>query len=147
MKATIEIEFNIDGKEPDKETLTKAVWQMISESGYIGSEGVDGTEDWGLDIESTSVSISDTGEVFPTWRPIETAPKDGTSILLAWAINANGQPIRWDEDLQTAQVHVQVAAWWEGENDWIVYCSMVRDPALHFKPTHWMPLPEPPKES
>jgi hypothetical protein len=78
------------------------------------------------------------------WQPIETAPKDGTAVLLCWAINAGGKPIDWRTDPTTADVFVQVAAWWAGDNDWIVYCSMVREPSLHFKPTHWMPLPPPP---
>jgi hypothetical protein len=94
--------------------------------------------------ERCGASIS--GDLFGVWSPIETAPKDGTSILLAWAINADGEPIRWEEDPKTAQVHVQVAAWWEGEDAWIVYCAMVRDPKLHFIPTHWMPLPPSPND-
>lgn len=75
-----------------------------------------------------------------TWQPIETAPKDGTEVLLCRALNADQQPIvgeGWG-------VFVQVAAWWEGDNAWIVYCSMVREPRLHFAPTHWMPLPRNP---
>ena len=82
--------------------------------------------------------------LFGVWQPIETAPKDGTSILLAKAINADGKPIRWEDEPETAQVFVQVAAWWSGEDAWIVYCSMVLDPKLHFTPTHWMPLPSSP---
>ena len=65
-------------------------------------------------------------------------------MLLAKAINADGKPIRWEEDPKTAQVFVQVAAWWSGEDAWIVYCSMILDPKLHFTPTHWMPLPSSP---
>ena len=78
------------------------------------------------------------------WRPIETAPRDGTAVMLCWAIDANGNPIDWTRDPRTAGVFVQVASWWEGENAWVVYCSMVQDPSLHFDPTHWMPLPAPP---
>jgi hypothetical protein len=80
----------------------------------------------------------------PLWQPIETAPMDGSAILLCWAIDGDGRPIDWHADLSTAGVFVQVASWWASENDWIVYCDMVRDPALHFKPTHWMPLPPSP---
>ncbi len=82
------------------------------------------------------------------WKPIETAPKDGSSVLLCWAVNADGKRIDWTKDLKTAQVFVQVAAWWEDENEgegsWTVYCDLIREPLLHFNPTHWMPLPEPP---
>ena len=76
------------------------------------------------------------------WQPIETAPKDGTEILLCQATDADGDPMS-DESWG---ISVQVAAWWEGERNWIVYCSMVRDPSLHFTPTHWMPLPSNPLE-
>lgn len=65
------------------------------------------------------------------------APKDGTAILLCRALDADGKPI------SPLGIFCQVAAWW-GEEGWVVYCSMVREPRLHFDPTHWMPLPEPP---
>lgn len=78
------------------------------------------------------------------WRTIDSAPKDGTSVLLCKAADADGQPIDWRDDLHTAQVFVQVAAWWSGDDAWIVYCSQISEPRLHFEPTHWMPLPLPP---
>lgn len=75
------------------------------------------------------------------WKPIATAPKDGTGILLCRALDADKNPIRdsaWG-------IFVQVAAWWPeedgGQGEWIVYCSMSREPRLHFEPTHWLPLP------
>lgn len=77
------------------------------------------------------------------WQPIETAPRDGTAVVLCWAIDADGGRIDWESDPHTAGVFVQIASW--GENDgWTVYCDMVCDPRLHFKPTHWMPIPAPP---
>lgn len=79
-----------------------------------------------------------------SWQPIETAPKDGTAVFLCWAIDSDGNRIDWTEDMTTAGVFVQAASWWDNEG-WVVYCSMIREPRLHFEPTHWMPLPEPPK--
>ncbi len=66
-----------------------------------------------------------------TWQPIETAPKDGTPLLLFGRV-AYSQELaqyvgfwgRWD------------SAGGEFET-WI--CS-----GPHWKPTHWMPLPDPP---
>ena len=70
------------------------------------------------------------------WQPIETAPKDGREILLCRATNADGKPITdaWG-------LFVQVAAWWDGDEAWIVYCSLPGEPRLHFEPTHWAELP------
>ena len=82
------------------------------------------------------------GKSVSEWQPIETAPKDGTAILVCWAFNSEG-PIRWEEDPATAGVFVQVASWC-GAEEWVVYCSMVQDPRLHFNPTHWMALPDAP---
>lgn len=69
MKATIEIEFSIDGETPDADTLTAAVWKMVSEAGYIGSEKVDETDKWGLEIGKTTVSISDANATVLLGRP------------------------------------------------------------------------------
>ena len=72
------------------------------------------------------------------WKPIETAPKDATRILVCKANDADGKPI--DEAFG---LFVQRAAWWEGEG-WVVYCSLVREPTCFFEPTHWMEIPPPP---
>lgn len=75
------------------------------------------------------------------WQPIETAPKDGTQVLLCQATDAGGNPI------EPLGIFCQVAAWWQEEEDpnepgeWIVYCSIPAEPKLFFDPTHWMPLP------
>lgn len=69
------------------------------------------------------------------WHSIETAPKDGTIVDLwvAGPHNAgNRQPDCWFSD----------AEWWcdfgdQGEQQPGIYIGDV--------PTHWMPLPEPPK--
>ncbi len=81
------------------------------------------------------------------WRPIETAPKDGTKIYLF-------------PQLQTA--------WWEfGDNEWMYGAVALNDnrqileqfkwdaerPPMWFclyvedEPTHWQPLPAPPKDA
>jgi hypothetical protein len=65
----------------------------------------------------------------PPWQLIETAPKDGTQLLV-WAPDMGwyacaGQPI---------------VAWNKGKG-W--YTS----PGVYpLKPTHWMPLPDPPAD-
>ena len=79
------------------------------------------------------------------WQPIETAPADGTDILVV-DNNQPGCPGGVADKCWAG--NTAVAAWWGGEGDrgkWICYMSMVEDPELHFHPTHWQPLPDPPK--
>lgn len=79
------------------------------------------------------------------WQPIETAPRDGSSFLVH-KNTAPGLPSGRADKCWAG--NSAVAAWWAeengGEGAWICYMSMVQDPELHFEPTHWMPLPEPP---
>lgn len=63
------------------------------------------------------------------WQPIETAPKDGSNIIL-------GCPTYVD------------AGYWEADG-WALYpddSAPHTDYCVRFHPapTHWMPLPEPP---
>ncbi len=64
------------------------------------------------------------------WRPIETAPKDGTRILATW-----------DETWRNDRPHIEVCE--AGEEGGWFYGYYGDAPAI--PPTHWMPLPEPPK--
>jgi len=65
------------------------------------------------------------------WQPIETAPKDGSRVILAWGgksmsgffLDNSNSPMPW--------------AGWRTE-------SMVPMPAG--QPSHWMPLPAPPHQ-
>ena len=80
------------------------------------------------------------------WQPIEIAPKDRTSIL----VMNNDQPgCPGGVADKCWSGNTAVAAWWSGENGgrgaWICYMDAIQDPQCHFLPTHWMPLPEPPK--
>jgi hypothetical protein len=61
------------------------------------------------------------------WQPIETAPKDGTHILCA----VPGE----------IKVHVFII-WWNNGG----WCNSLTPDFITGVPTHWMPLPEPPKE-
>ena len=57
------------------------------------------------------------------WQPIETAPKDGTRVLL---VIDHGE---WGDKVWTG-------LWADG---WIISYGKTSN-----KPTHWMPLPVPP---
>ena len=58
------------------------------------------------------------------WQPIETAPKDGTWIVL-WV---DSEPL--------------VAGWNANDGDWRLRWN---DDWIQPPPTHWMPLPTPPR--
>ena len=58
MKATIEIEFVPDGT-PTNDQMMSAFYQFNMDTAYIGSESVDGTDKWGLEIKSAVIWIGD----------------------------------------------------------------------------------------
>ena len=62
------------------------------------------------------------------WQQIATAPKDGTRIL-GWSQDDDQAIIQWS------------CKRWDVVHDWESYAWS------DYYPTHWMPLPEPPKES
>lgn len=69
-----------------------------------------------------------------TWQPIETAPKDGISILLYPAIRSQDTCC---EGAWTASKHLGGEGWYDlavGHHNWL------------WKPTHWQPLPAPPRK-
>jgi hypothetical protein len=76
------------------------------------------------------------------WQPIETAPKDGTKILVGWFIGADGQDISDMQRVSVAQWQDEdesecgVKGWWDAATT-AVYGGMI-DP----QPTHWMPIPK-----
>lgn len=82
-----------------------------------------------------------TTELMSEWQPIETAPKDGTPILV------------WADAYGWRSVFARVnAAFYEGA--WRMYGPILGEPTTQNKsrqwlgevqPTHWMPLPEGPK--
>lgn len=66
------------------------------------------------------------------WQPIETAPMDGTSILVC--VTHNIGPDEWET--------VQWVDWARLPFVWPHYLDRIDIP---FPPTHWMPLPEAPQ--
>ena len=78
-----------------------------------------------------------------SWQPIETAPKDGTEVLLFWCAEHGPEYVEY----------LACGAWGEyrdGSGGWGGE-SFHSKPEGYWtrligeKPTHWMPLPEPPK--
>lgn len=90
------------------------------------------------------------------WKPIETAPRDGSMILLGRAEDANhdrgaiSTPGRWHEedhdgpdnmghDAGFMDIEYQEFSWGRsfGNPDYM---------GGAYQPTHWMPLPPPPQD-
>ena len=65
------------------------------------------------------------------WQPIETAPKDGSVIVVGYGRQGN--------------FPVKVVYWKELHKIWMHYGEW--EPGLENNATHWMPLPTPPKRS
>jgi len=115
------------------------------------------TRKWNLSKETMSNKSE--------WQPIETAPKDGTWIL-GFEIDDNESCIvRWSskedyierskkEGTATRLICARFLAgcferrehkrhWRYGADEgWIHY----EDDSVYLNPTHWMPIPEPPKQ-
>ena len=75
------------------------------------------------------------------WQPIDTAPRDGTWVLVRGGRIDYG----WDGDTDPPAV---VAQW--GEGGGAEYWQFAWYDSGYYgeykSPTEWMPLPEPPKE-
>lgn len=70
------------------------------------------------------------------WQPIETAPKDGTWIILGY------YPDYMEGEQQGN--HSQIAWWNDTRQLWCNNDKFLNATGI-FSPTHWMPLPEGPK--
>ena len=67
------------------------------------------------------------------WRPIETAPRDGSGMMILGKSGVVLSPCQWE----TGEISEDgFWLWWQAEPEWL---TEVKDP------THWMPLPEPPE--
>jgi hypothetical protein len=66
------------------------------------------------------------------WQPIETAPKDGTNIMVACPRLGVCCPAHWDNDQYAKKPRPYWTHW--GERIWGI--TWVRND----QPTHWMPL-------
>jgi hypothetical protein len=72
------------------------------------------------------------------WAPIETAPKDGTKII--------GYQPKTDDEGEI----INVMEWmprqsWHRSDFTGLWVEAHGEQYESYKPTHWMPLPEPPK--
>ena len=78
------------------------------------------------------------------WKPIETAPKDGTWLLF---FDENKDVViggHWHVDggRDDPGGFEPPWAWWVSDNDWVMWDSGPDD-----APTHWMQIPDPRKDT
>ena len=93
------------------------------------------------------------------WRPISTAPKDGTMVLLAEPVGDGEEEavVLWGRWVDVPQWDSRGETVADPEHDpmWVASYAAIyvspggEDPAWHLKPvvvfpTHWMPVPPPP---
>lgn len=89
------------------------------------------------------------------WQPIETAPKDGSKILLAkygYVADTTGldegskewkQRI-WDQSKRVYCIWWAATGWWHSKwNNW----NDGIEPSGLASPTHWMPIPTAPQRA
>lgn len=112
---------------------------MLTVSGDFNSESV--RDDFAAKIaDRLNAPPTDTIAAYIAaqgWQPIETAPRDGTAVLLA--SSAGAWFGTWKPVYQSGYMPL---------NPW--FSLMLNHDHLHRPsglPTHWMPLPEPPKEN
>jgi hypothetical protein len=68
------------------------------------------------------------------WQPIETAPRDGTPILLG----------RFVKKCKYGRANIQRVDWWRRPEDKQTYVGFGQF-SSYWPPTHWMHLPPPPE--
>lgn len=100
------------------------------------------------------------GDKTTAWRPIETVPKDGTRVDL-WMVNQDGDGWRetdayWVSDRPVDSFNSRLgrrSGWFAPHHDYDDQDGWADEPEWRHKstgqivfvrPTHWMPMPEPP---
>jgi hypothetical protein len=75
------------------------------------------------------------------WQPIETAPKDGT-VIDVWLGDASAS----DRQFYCTGETRRAPGWAWVVDKWRPVLAEGRVLSTFVQPTHWMPLPAPPKE-
>lgn len=103
------------------ENLVPALRNMADDIGNIGASP------FTVDLTLIQLAIA---ALEPQWQPIETAPKDTVTEILAW----DGYDMRVTRWYYPYKAHP--GAWYESQD---------RYETLSWEPTHWQPLPASPE--
>lgn len=75
------------------------------------------------------------------WQPIESAPRDGRKLRVRYADGTEEDGVFWQQEGRCCMLGSRAGSYPPGWTSTAIGCLPVDDP------THWMPLPEPPKEA
>jgi hypothetical protein len=85
------------------------------------------------------------------WQPIESAPKDGTDVLVL--LDCASVPVvhlAWWRSREEWELSGQYCGGWDSAAEWEGWWSYTQNSTTQEKldgyrlPTHWMPMPTPP---
>lgn len=110
-----------------KPEIKETAWRLrqVVDSGGLGMEG------HAPEILDDIRTLVETFEALAP-RPIETAPKDGSRILLFWQYT-------YHDDLHPT-CDWECGEWDEDKNEWVTDTEDMSQSII----THWAPLPDPP---
>jgi hypothetical protein len=77
------------------------------------------------------------------WRPISSAPDDGTHILIRYFKGGSSNRTRVSKTYIVIEGYLEDGAWWDALDRLIVACGC-KNPKNFV--THWMPMPEEPED-
>lgn len=97
------------------------------------------------DRDDADIEPIEVGEYPREWRPIETAPKDGTHILIGTFRDPMPIGFGWCGKPARHQPWQAVVHFWDGAGEEGFYLSTGDEGGAPVTGTHWRPLLDPPK--
>lgn len=123
---------NFLGTNTKKESMTTYTLTQGQRDELMAAIADDGSENSDLLVMLQHLRVA--APSASPWQPIETAPKDGTTVLLhppSWA-NRTSSTGSWNSDKYARKP----APYWERDDCWNKVMLSRNSPT-----THWMPLP------
>jgi len=133
-------------------SLGQTYWRLADSDSFSNHKKADVTEANFKALIADTLAAPQPEPV--AWMPIETAPKDGTKVLLAkydWSSDTGDAAFGSADWKQRVfdETRRKYSSWWCCEGRWSERWGNWNDgiePCGLAGPTHWMPLPAPPQE-